>query len=146
MNTNFPSINHENIADDVNRRRIMENAQRMLKQNCSSSDVEEVCLGVNQNLNDPPLQPYKVREIIESLISKSTREKVIADLGFDISLNEGTINYIASTPARPFLFGNDVIPMGTLSVIGGLGGSGKSMAMVEMIGAAAIGETYANRK
>ena len=146
MNTNFPSINHEIFADDVNRRRILESAQRMLRQNCSTSDVEEVCLGVNKNLNYPPLQPYQVREIIESLISKSAREKVIADLGFDISLGDGIISYSVSTPARPFLFGNDVIPLGTLSVIGGLGGSGKSMAMVEMIGAAAIGGAYANRE
>lgn len=146
MNTIFSPIASNTFADDVNRQRILENADRMLKQDHSASDIEEVCLGVNQNLNDPPLEPYIVREIIESLASRAARKKIIGDLGFDIDLNEGAILYSTNTPARPFLFGNDVIPLGTLSVIGGLGGSGKSMAMVEMIGAAAIGGAYANRK
>lgn len=146
MNTNFSPMVLNTFANDVNRQRILENAERMLEQDYAVSDIEGVCLGVNQNLNDPPLESYIVREIIESLASRAARRRVIGDLGFDIDLNEGAILYSTNTPARPFLFGNDVIPLGTLSVIGGLGGSGKSMAMVEMIGAAAIGEAYANRK
>lgn len=146
MNINYLPIVLNTFAYDVNRQRILENAERMLEQDCSVSDIEEVCLGVNQNLNDPPLESYIVREIIENLASRAARRRIICDLGFDIDLNEGEILYSANTPARQFLFGNDVIPLGTLSVIGGLGGSGKSMAMVEMIGAAAIGEAYANRK
>ena len=146
MNTNFSPIILNPFADDVNRQRISENAERMLKQDHSVSDIEEVCLGINQNLNDPPLESYIVREIIEGLASKAVRKKIISNLGFEISLGEGVISYSVSTPARPFLFGNDIIPLGTLSVIGGLGGSGKSMAMVEMIGAAAIGGAYANRE
>lgn len=146
MNENFPGIYPNASGDDVNVQRILENARRMLRQDCSGPDIEDVCLGINQNLNDPPLEARLVREIIGSLTTSAARKKVIDDLGFDIDLNNGIISYSASTPARSFLFGNDVIPMGTLSVIGGLGGSGKSMAMVEMIGAAAIGGNYANRK
>lgn len=121
-------------------------ARQLISDGNSTEQTKEICHRLNQDLNNPPLEPLSVDQIIESLTSKAAREKVIGDLGFDISLDEGVISYSVGTPARPFLFGNDVIPMGTLSVIGGLGGSGKSMAMVEMIGAAAIGSTYANRK
>lgn len=89
MNANFPSINPPVFADDPNRCRIFERAHRMLRQDFSVADIEEVCLGINKNLNDPPLQPNLVREIIEGLASKTARQKVIGDLGFDISLEEG---------------------------------------------------------
>jgi hypothetical protein len=121
-------------------------ATKLILEGSCQTQVELICQRLNEDLNDPPLQSEVVNAIIKNLITKSCRQKVISNLGFDIDLNEGIVSYSVSTPARPFLFGNDVIPLGTLSVIGGLGGSGKSMAMVEMIGAAAIGATYANRK
>ena len=143
------SIHADNAGHKINRdtseKLISNYATQLILDGNGVSQVEEICQRLNEDLNIPPLQSEVVNTIIKSLISSAARQKAIRDLGFDISLHEGMINYSASTPARPFLFGNDVIPMDTLSVIGGLGGSGKSMAIVEMICAASIGGTYANR-
>lgn len=146
-------MNKLSIGNDVPEvdRRLSENlitnhAKKLIANGNSAEQVEEISMRLNEDLNNPPLKSDVVSRIVRSLISKASRQQAIGDLGLDISLNEGVISYSASTPGRPFLFGNDVIPLGTLSVIGGLGGSGKSMAMIEMIGAAAIGGAYANRK
>lgn len=145
MNVYSNSGNHK-IEQSTSEELIVGHATQLIFEGHCQAQVEVICQRLNIDLNSPPLHSEVVNTIIKNLISKTARQKVIGDLGFDISLDEGIISYSVSTPARPFLFGNDVIPLGTLSVIGGLGGSGKSMAMVEMIGAAAIGGTYANRK
>lgn len=145
MNVYSNSGNHK-IEQSTSEELIAGYATQLIFEGHRQAQVEVICQRLNEDLNSPPLHSEVVNTIIKNLISKTARQKVIGDLGFDISLDEGIISYSVSTPARPFLFGNDVIPLGTLSVIGGLGGSGKSMAMVEMIGAAAIGGTYANRK
>lgn len=139
-----------NDVSDVDRRSsenlITNHAKKLIANGNSAEQVEEIAMRLNQDLNNPPLKPDAVSRIVRSLISKASRQQAIGNLGLDISLSEGVISYSVSSPARLFLFGSDVIPLGTLSVIGGLGGSGKSMAMVEMIGAAAIGGAYANRE
>jgi hypothetical protein len=146
-------MNKLRIGNDVSEvdRRLSENlitnhAKKLIANGNSAEQVEEISMRLNEDLNNPPLKSDVVSRIVRSVISKARRQQAIGDLGYDINLKEGVISYSVSTPTRPFLFGNDVIPLGTLSVIGGLGGSGKSMAMVEMIGAAAIGGPYANRK
>ncbi len=145
MNVFSNSGNHK-IEHSTSEELIVGYATQLIFEGNDQAQVEDICQRLNKDLNNPPLHSEAVNTIIKNLISKTTRQKVIGDLGFDISLDEGIISYSVSTPARSFLFGNDVIPLGTLSVIGGLGGSGKSMAMVEMIGAAAIGGAYANRE
>lgn len=145
INVYSNSGNHK-AEQSTSEELIAGHATQLIFEGHCQAQVEVICQRLNEDLNSPPLHSEVVNTIIKNLISKPARQKVIGDLGFDISLDEGIISYSVSTPARPFLFGNDVIPLGTLSVIGGLGGSGKSMAMVEMIGAAAIGGTYANRK
>jgi RecA-family ATPase len=145
MNTSY-TLNALHNPSEVNpKQRILDNAKKMSEQDFSADDIENICLGINQNLNEPPLEVSTVQEIVKSIANKAARKKVAADLGFDFSLDQGRINYTESSPARPFLFGRDIIPMNTVSVIGGLGGSGKSMAMVEMIGAVVIGGQYAKR-
>lgn len=130
---------------DAPEKLIADYATQLIFDGNGVTQIEEICQRLNEDLNCPPLQSAIVNTIIKNLMSRTARQKAVNDLGFDISLHEGIISYSTNTPARPFLFGNDIIPMNTLSVIGGLGGSGKSMAMVEMIGAAAIGGTYADR-
>jgi len=133
------------IKRDASEKLIADYATQLILEGNGVPQIEEICQRLNEDLNSPPLQSKVVNVIIKNLMANTERQKTINTLGFDINLHEGMISYSSSTPARPFLFGNDVIPMNTLSVIGGLGGSGKSMAMVEMIGAAAIGGAYANR-
>ena len=100
--------------------------------------IEEICQEINWYHNQPCLTAEEVALLVNQVL-KTANSAVL-------NLEDGQLHFTESSPARSFLFGNDVIPLGTLSVIGGLGGSGKSMAMVEMIVAAAIGGTYANRK
>lgn len=109
-----------------------------LERSTPSKKIEEICQEINWYHNQPYLTAEEVALLVNQVL-KAANNGVL-------NLEDGQLHYIESSPARSFLFGNDVIPLGTLSVIGGLGGSGKSMAMVEMIGAAAIGGTYANRK
>lgn len=120
-------------------------ANQLLTNGYGEEKINAICKRLNEDLNNPALESTVVHQIINSVVSRSIRQKIINDLDLDIDLDKGNINYSLTSPARPFIFGRDVIPMNTLSVIGGLGGSGKSMAMVEMIGAAAIGDVYAKR-
>ena len=107
--------------------------------------AEEICLRINEDLNDPPLPKSYVRRIIKPYLNHGERLSRIAGLGCSIELDRGVIQYAKFSPKRPFLFGVDIAPMGTLSVIGGLGGSGKSQAAMQMLAAAAIGGSYAGR-
>ena len=99
--------------------------------------IEEACQTINWYENEPPLPEKEVTRLV-NLVLKT------ANIGA-LNLEDGQLCYIEKSPARPFLFGRDVIPLGTVSVIGGLGGSGKSMAVVEMMTASATQNTYANR-
>lgn len=103
----------------------------------TSGQIEKACQEVNLYQNEPALAEIEVANLV-NLVLKN------ANCG-SLNLKDGQLCYVETSPARPFLFGRDVIPLETLSVIGGLGGSGKSMAMVEMIVAAAIGAEYAKR-
>jgi len=100
--------------------------------------IEEACQEVNWYQNDPALPEKEVTRLVNQVLKT-------ANTGA-ISLEDGQLRYIESSPPRQFLFGKDVIPMESISVIGGLGGSGKSMAMVEMIVAAACANKYADRQ
>ncbi len=120
-------------------------ANQLLASGYAKEQINVICHRLNEDLNSPTLESTVVNQIINSVISRSIRLKIISALDLDIELDRGNIDYSTTSPVRPFLFGRDVIPMNTLSVIGGLGGSGKSMAMVEMMGAAAIGNVYSKR-
>ena len=100
--------------------------------------IEVECQKVNWYQNDPPLPEKDVTRLV-NLVLRSANNGVL-------DLEDGQLHYTDTSPARSFLFGKDVIPMGTVSVIGGLGGSGKSMAVVEMMVAAATQNKYANRQ
>ena len=99
--------------------------------------IEEKCQKVNWYHNEPPLPEKEVTRLVNLVLRNASSSA--------LNLEDGAIRYIETSPPRPFLFGKDLIPMETVSVIGGLGGSGKSMAMVEMIVAAATTTKYANR-
>jgi hypothetical protein len=100
--------------------------------------IEEKCQEINWYHNEPPLPDEEVTRLV-NLVLRSENNGAI-------NLEDGHLQYTETSPARPFLFGNDLIPMETVSVIGGLGGSGKSMAIVEMIVASTAGGKYANRQ
>lgn len=100
--------------------------------------IEETCQKVNWLQNEPPLPEKDVTRLV-NLVLKTANNGAL-------NLEDGQIHYTDTSPARSFLFGKDVIPMGTVSVIGGLGGSGKSMAVVEMMVAAASQNKYADRQ
>jgi KaiC/GvpD/RAD55 family RecA-like ATPase len=102
-----------------------------------SKKIEEVCQEINWLNNEPPLPEREVVRLVNQVL-KAANSGVL-------NLEDGQLRFLETSPARLFLFGKDVIPMGTVSVIGGLGGSGKSMAMVEMIVAAVTSSKYANR-
>ena len=66
-------------------------------------------------------------------------------LRVSLELDSGILSYVSTSPRREFLFGYDLFPLNTLSALAGLGGDGKTQAVIQMIVAAAIGESYANR-
>jgi len=117
----------------------------LLSDGVASGKLEEILLRVNENLNEPPLSDDEVRKIIFRELRERNRSKFVASAPFKLDLNSGTLSYAPSSPRRQFLFGYDVIPMNTLSVIAGLGGGGKTQAVIQMMVAAAIGQSYATR-
>lgn len=133
------------VDQNAARKLIESYAKKLIDDNKTLIQSIEICQRLNESLNSPPLEHKVVEEIVDNFFSRLKRQQTISELGLSISLDEGIVKYKVCTPIRPFLFGSDVIPMGTLSVIGGLGGSGKSMAMVEMIVASSTADKYANR-
>ena len=117
----------------------------LLSDGVANDKLEEILLRVNENLNEPPLSNDEVRKIIFRELRERDRSKFVASAPFKLDLNSGILSYAHSSPRRQFLFGYDVIPMNTLSVIAGLGGGGKTQAVIQMMVAAATGQSYANR-
>jgi len=62
-----------------------------------------------------------------------------------LELASGILTYVSTSPRREFLFGYDLFPLNTLSALAGLGGDGKTQAVIQMMVASAVGESYASR-
>lgn len=129
---------HDGKHPKTRHQAVIYTAIREHERSAPSGQIEKICQEVNLYQNEPALAEIEVTRLVNLVLKNANSGS--------LNLEDGRLCYIDSSAPREFLFGRDVIPMNTLSVIGGLGGSGKSMAMVHMIGAAAIGETYANRK
>jgi len=111
----------------------------------ADNKLEEMLSRVNLNLNDPPLPNDEINKIIFKELRDRGRSKFIDSAPIKLDLTSGELHYVSSSPRRQFLFGYDVIPMNTLSVLAGLGGGGKTQAVIQMMAAAATGESYAER-
>lgn len=118
----------------------------LLSDGVPENKLEEILIRTNQNLNDSPLADDEVRKIIFKELKERGRSNFIDAAPFKLELDSGVLSYVSSSPRRQFLFGYDVIPMNTLSVIAGLGGGGKTQAVIQMMVAAASGQSYANRQ
>ena len=117
----------------------------LLSDNTPANKLEEMLIRINQNLNEPPLSDDEVRKIIFKELRDRGYAKFADAAPIKLNLADGQLNYVSSSPRRQFLFGYDVIPMNTVSVLAGLGGGGKTQAVIQMMVAAATGESYAER-
>ena len=115
--------------------------QDLLSDGVADNQLEEILLRINQNLNEPPLSNDEVKKIIFKELRERGRSKFIDSAPIKLDLNSGVLTYISSSPRRQFLFGYDVIPMNTVSVLAGLGGGGKTQAVIQMMVAAATGQS-----
>lgn len=126
---------------------IVANAIWHLNQGRELASTLSICFGVNKNFNCPPLNEETVSDLVAKVYETGAKS-LQDDLGksSSININDGVFKYANSSPRRPFLLGHDIVPMNTLSLIGGLGGGGKTQAVIHILVAAATGESYANRK
>lgn len=124
---------------------ITSSVQRLIASNIRLDAIEEICLGINENAIEPPLSDKTVREVVGAELKKQVINKISIKLGFELNLNSGKLTYVESSPARDFLFGNDLIPLNTVSMIGGNGGTGKSMALSYMTAHSACGLSFSDR-
>ena len=117
----------------------------LISDGIANNKIEEILIKIHQNLNEPPLSDDQVKKIIFKELRDQGHAKFIDAAPIKLDLADGQLNYVSSSPRRHFLFGYDVIPMNTVSVLAGLGGGGKTQAVIQMMVAAAIGQSYANR-
>lgn len=127
------------------RAQLSDNIQTLLNDGHCFDDVEKICLGINQNIGNPPLEDYQVHMLVKKNIDTHRRREKIPEINFKLDLNLGRLAYAESSPAREFLFGNDLLPLNTVCMIGGNGGTGKSMALSYMTAHSACGLSFADR-
>lgn len=120
-------------------------AKKLINDGYSAQEAESICLKLNDSINEPPLELSVVKKIIKPYKQHKEREEKVKELGLNLDIQSGLLRYTNTSQKRSFLFGSDIVPMNTLSVIGGLGGSGKSQAVMQMIASSAIGSSYAGR-
>jgi len=165
----------EGVNDNEGRESlILKYAGHLRAKGIDQAVIESICLNYNQLHIKPPLpnefvldraRRYEKKIDVSDALptySKSIsamfpgNEQSAASLGvvgetkdkrvnFALDLESGVLTYISNSPRRQFLFGYDVIPMNTVSILAGLGGGGKTQAVIQMMVAAAIGQSYANR-
>ena len=124
---------------------VRESIEKLLNANHAIDSIEKVCLGINKNVIEPPLEDRLIKQLVSISIKKNQTHEITQKLGFDLELNTGLISYAETSPARDFLFGNDLIPLNTVSMIGGNGGTGKSMALSYMTAHSACGKAFSDR-
>jgi len=119
--------------------------KKLLNGNYEHSSIESICLNINKNVIEPPLTDALIRQLVSLELKASNKSEVAEKFSFALDLNSGLLAYTDSSPARDFLFGNDLIPLHTVSMIGGNGGTGKSMAISYMTAHSACGITFSDR-
>ncbi|MBT8541218.1 AAA family ATPase [Polynucleobacter paneuropaeus] len=131
--------------DDSPQAVTLKSLRGLISDGITNNKLEEVLIKINQNLNEPPLSDDQVRKIIFKELRDQGHAKFIDAAPIKLDLADGQLSYVSNSPRRQFLFGYDIIPMNTLSVLAGLGGGGKTQAVIQMMVASATGESYAER-
>jgi AAA domain len=125
---------------------IIANAIWHANQDREFSSTLSICLGINKNFNHPPLGEHIVSDLVLKTYEDSAQHlQGKNSKKFELDLNSGRLTYVESSPARDFLFGSDLIPLHTVSIIGGNGGTGKSMALSYMTAHSACGLSFSDR-
>ncbi len=127
------------------REELSQNILSLLKSGQSFDDIETICFGINQNIGNPPLDDAQVHMLIKKNVDTYTRREKLPEINFKLRLDSGILRYVESSPSRDFLFGNDLIPLNTVSMIGGNGGTGKSMVLSYMTAHSACGLSFSDR-
>lgn len=113
----------------------------------SQDEIELGCLGFNQQRINPPLPIEKVLDIArrysEHLPNQTTNKPTPEE--FQLNLSAGLINLVTSSPKRPFIGGDDLIPIGSYSALAGLGGTGKTNLIIGVAIQASVGGSFAGR-
>jgi AAA domain len=127
------------------REELSKNILTLLSDGHSFNDIEKICLGINQNIGNPPLEDAQVHMLIKKNVDTYNRKEKLPEINFKLTLDSGILRYVESSPARDFLFGKDLVPLNTVSIIGGNGGTGKSMALSYMTAHSACGLSFSDR-
>jgi RecA-family ATPase len=124
---------------------IISSVHKLIESNIQLDSIEQICLGINENAIEPPLTDKTVKELVSAELKNHAIDQISVKLGFKLDLNLGLLAYTDSSPSRDFLFGNDLIPLNTVSMIGGNGGTGKSLALGYMTAHSACGLSFSDR-
>jgi RecA-family ATPase len=127
------------------REELSKNILTLLSDGHSFNDIEKICLSINQNIGNPPLEDAQVHMLIKKNVDTYNRKEKLPEINFKLTLDSGILRYVESSPARDFLFGNDLIPLNTVSTLGGNGGTGKSMALSYMTAHSACELSFSDR-
>lgn len=134
-----------NASTETAKEHIRTTVKKLLNSNYERNRIESICLNLNKNTVEPPLSDNLIKQIVFNELKGIEREGKSSNLGFELNLDSGQLAYADSSPAREFLFGNDLIPLNTVCMIGGNGGTGKSMALSYMTAHSACGISFSDR-
>lgn len=132
---------------------LLSHAGHLRAKGLPQEEIELGCIGFNQQRINPPLPLEKVLEIAGRYANQQLQTYATEPMGavhsskkeFELDLNSGLIKLVASSPKRPFIGGDDIIPLGTYSALAGLGGIGKTNAIISLAAQASIGGSFAGR-
>lgn len=132
---------------------LLSHAGHLRAKGLSQQEIELGCIGFNQQKINPPLPLEKVLDIAKRYEAQPLQTNATEPMGaahsskkeFELDLNLGLIKLVASSPKRPFIGGEDIIPLGTYSALAGLGGIGKTNAVISLAAQASIGGSFAGR-
>lgn len=144
MQSSHVIYGQERSSEDA-KEHIRLSTKKLLNGNYERTSIESICLNINKNVIEPPLADTVVRQIVSSELKASVQQDVVNKFDFKLTLDSGILRYVESSPARDFLFGNDLIPLNTVSTLGGNGGTGKSMALSYMTAHSACGLSFSDR-
>lgn len=144
MQSSHVIYGQERSSEDA-KEHIRSSTKKLLNGNYERTSIESICLNINKNVIEPPLADTVVRQIVSSELKASVQQDLVNKFDFKLTLHSGILRYVESSPARDFLFGNDLIPLNTVSLIGGNGGTGKSMALSYMTAHSACGLSFSDR-
>ncbi len=132
---------------------LLSHAGHLRAKGLNQEEIELGCIEFNQQKINPPLPLEKVldlsRRYAEEKITANNPEPIGVAYSrkkeFELNLDSGLIKLVATSPKRPFIAGNDIIPLGSYSALGGFGGIGKTNTIISLAAQASIGGSFAGR-